>query len=73
MKKCSECNVEMVEGLGIRSEDPVDVENNHRLYIVTREDDYYARRISHKHNVRCRICPNCGKVELFINPEDLRK
>lgn len=71
MKKCNECNVEMTEGLGIRADEGVSVDNKFKLYIVKNEESYYGRRLS-DNEVKCRICPNCGKVELYINPDDLK-
>ena len=71
MKKCTDCNIEMKEGFGIRADEQVSINNTFKLYIVKNDKDYYGHRIS-KNDVKCRICPNCGKVELYINPEDLK-
>ena len=71
MKKCKDCNVEMKEGLGIRADEQVSIDNMFRLYITKNDKDYYGSRISEE-EVKCRICPKCGKVELFINPENLK-
>lgn len=71
MKKCSECNIEMVEGLGIRADEGVSIDNKFKLYIVKNEQSYYGRRLSKK-EVKCRICPICGKVELYMDPNALK-
>lgn len=71
MKKCKDCNVEMLEDLGIRADEQTSIDNMFRLYIIKKPRDYYGKRIS-KDEVKCRICPECGKVELYINPDNLK-
>jgi len=65
--KCERCNIDMTEGLGIRADEQVSIDNMYRLYVINNPNDYYGRRISEK-EVKCRICPMCGKVELYIEP-----
>ena len=68
MKKCNDCNVEMIYGFGIRADEKISIDNMFRLYLVKNESDYYGERISDE-EIKCRICPKCGKIELYINPE----
>lgn len=68
MKKCSDCNIEMIDSLGIRADEQVSIDNMFKLYIIKNPEDYYGRRVS-EHEVKCRICPECGKVELYIDPK----
>ena len=72
MKKCTDCDVEMSEGYGIRVDEPKSVDNEYRIYITNNEKEYFGKRIS-ENEVKCRICPKCGKIELYINPDDLTK
>ena len=67
MKKCSDCNVEMIEGYGIRADEKVSIDNKYRLYITKNDTAYYGRRLFDT-EVKCRICPECGKVELYVVP-----
>lgn len=71
MKICSDCNVEMIEKLGIRADELNGIDNSFRLFITKNEDDYYVRRLERFEFVKCRICPKCGKVELYVNPDIL--
>lgn len=68
-KKCSECNVEMIEKYGIRPGEYAEGFTKKFIYITT--SDHYGKKVSRK-SVKCRICPNCGKIEMFIDPEDLK-
>lgn len=70
MKKCFECNVEMIDNLGIRSDESNSINNSYKLYIIKNPQSFFGRRASKK-EVSCRICPNCGKVELYIDPNEL--
>ena len=67
MKKCSDCNVEILEGYGIRADEKISIDNKYRLYITKNEEDYYGKRFF-KSVIKCRICPECNKVELYIIP-----
>lgn len=71
MKNCSDCNVYMIEGLGIRADESISIDNAYRLYIVENENSYYGKRLSEK-EIKCRICPICGKIELYIDPNILK-
>ena len=69
MKKCSECNVDMIEELGIRADEELSIDNRFRLYITSNPKDYFGTRLSEE--VKCRVCPKCGKLELYIDPKEL--
>jgi len=38
--------------------------------VITTDHKWFPRRIS---KVKAAVCPTCGEVSLFINPEDLKK
>ena len=78
MKKCSECNVEMIDNCVIDGQHPfelgVDGEVDISVHIPTNEKGSflgikYDKNISL--NVKARVCPGCGKVELYIDPSEL--
>ena len=73
MKKCSDCNIEMLEKYNVIPGERITkyIEPN-LLYVVVAENNYYnAEKISDNY-VKCRICPKCGKIELYANPDDLK-
>lgn len=72
MKKCSDCNVEMIEGW-IEGQHPfeigVDGRTDISVHIKTGEKRKFLgleidSTISKK--LKARICPKCGKVETYI-------
>lgn len=74
MKKCSDCDVEMIEEYGIRVDEPISVRNEERMYIVSKKEDFFGERIGENdEEVNCRVCPNCGKIELYINTELIKE
>ena len=71
MKKCIDCNIEMIEKYGIRPGEHATGHTDHFLYLVKDDNQHYGIKLNQKW-VRCRICPNCGKIELFIDPSNLK-
>ncbi len=71
MKKCYECQVEMIEKYGIRPGKHGTGYTENFMYIVTDEKEHYGRKASQQW-VKCRICPNCGKIEMYIDPSNLK-
>ena len=61
IKKCNDCNVEMV-----------DCQNLHTDYVggVDFEERIYVNYFNNPLRVRARVCPNCMKVELYIDPSN---
>jgi len=70
MKKCSECNIDMIENIEIEGQHPfelgMDGQSKLRVLIPRK---VFSKMIP----IKSRICPQCGKVELYINPEELQK
>jgi len=71
MKKCIECNIEMIEKHGIRPGEHATGHTDQFLYLVKDDNDHFGIKLNQKW-IRCRICPKCGKIELFIDPLDLK-
>lgn len=72
MKKCNDCNIEMIEGINLHTDYVGGASMEERIYI-----DYYDekngektlfsdKKIS-KRRVKGRVCPTCGKVELYVD------
>ena len=78
MKKCSDCNVEMIEDCVIDGQHPfelgVDGEVDISVHIPTNEKASFLGIKFDKNislNVKARVCPQCGKVELYVDPKEL--
>ena len=74
MKKCSDCNVEMLENCTIDAQHTfdlgVDGESEIYVHIPTNEKASffgfkYDKEIEKE--VKVRVCPKCGKVEMYID------
>lgn len=80
MKKCSECNVEMVDG-SLYGE-PMFMDMKHdidQFYVNVKTGKTTTSFLmipvdeTKKVELKVRVCPICGKVELYINPAELNK
>ncbi|MBR1376409.1 MAG: hypothetical protein IJ565_01145 [Bacilli bacterium] len=79
MKKCNDCNVEMIDNCIIEGQHPfelgVDGASEISIHIPTDEKGSF---LGFKYDkvkeikLKARICPKCGKIELYINPEDMK-
>ena len=81
MKKCNDCNIEMVENAKINGQHPFElgIEGASDIFISftngKREVKNIFGKIKEKENyyekeLKARICPNCGKVELYVEIEN---
>ena len=74
MKRCSACNIEMIENVKISGQHPFEVGVDGRsdiyVHIPTGEKGSFLG-IKYDQEVRekllARMCPNCGKIELYVN------
>lgn len=78
MKKCSDCNVEMIDNCKIEGQHPFEVGVDGRtdisIHIPTGEKgSFLGLKYDKVNKVKplARICPNCGKVEFYVNKEEL--
>ena len=72
MKKCNDCNIEMIEGDSLHTNYVGGVSFEEQIYLDYEDEEngtkmlFSNKKIS-KRRVKARICPNCGKVELYID------
>lgn len=74
MKKCNECNVLMINNCKIEGQHPFEIgtdgSSDISLIIPINEKDSFLGmkydKIIEK-QLYARFCPNCGKVEFYIN------
>jgi hypothetical protein len=78
MKKCSDCNVEMIDDVSIKGQHPFEVgmdgESDIFISIPTNEKgSFLGIKYDKVNEVMCkaRICPKCGKVELYVETEEI--
>lgn len=76
MKKCNECSVEMIEDTSLHTDYVGGVRFEEQIYLSYVNGKEIVRNVFGKEKekdnditerVKARVCPNCGKVELFIN------
>ena len=72
MKKCNECNTEMIDNCTIQGQHPfehgVDGKTNISVHIPTGEKGSFLGIEYDKEiilSLKARVCPKCGKVELY--------
>ena len=74
MKKCSDCNVEMIDNCVIEGQHPFEIGVDGRvdvsLHVPTGEQGSILGikydKVD-KMDVKARYCPQCGKVELYVD------
>ena len=73
MKKCSECNVEMIDNCVIEGQHPfeigIDGSSDMFIHIPMNEKGSFLGIKYDKQKylpLKGRTCPNCGKVELYV-------
>ena len=80
MKKCNECNIEMIENCIIEGQHPfeigVDGRTDISVHIPTNEQGSfigikYEKKIELQ--LKARVCPTCGKVEPYVNVSKLNE
>ena len=72
MKKCNDCNIEMVEGLNLHTDYVGGASMEDRIYIEYYDEKHGEKRLFSDEKVsirrvKGRVCPNCGKVELYVD------
>ena len=71
MKRCSDCNIEMIENITIDGQHPFELGANGRsdIRILVPGDGLLGKIYFPK----ARLCPKCGKLELYVPIEVLNK
>ena len=72
MKKCSDCKVDMIEDTNIHTDYVGGRTMDERIYLDYEDEEngtkllFGDKKISKK-KIKARVCPKCGKVELYID------
>lgn len=73
MKKCSDCNEEMISNVEIEGQQLFEVGHKGKsrinVTVPTGEKSSFLGikyEKSKTYDVKARMCPNCGKVELYV-------
>ena len=74
MKKCQDCHCDMIENCSINGRHPFGVDFKQRVDIsvsipTNQRNDLTAipYKTSTRYSLKARVCPQCGKVELYAD------
>lgn len=76
MKKCNECNIEMIENTELHTDYVGGVSFEEQIYLSYINGTTKTKNIFGKEKEKCnyitervkaRVCPSCGKIELFVD------
>ncbi len=72
MKKCGDCNVEMINGESLHTNYVGGVSYEEQIYLEYEDNINGSSRLfdNKKYStkrIKARICPSCGKVELYVD------
>ena len=73
MKKCNDCNVEMIEGVEVFGQQHFEIgpESQSTIYLnIPTGKKFLGFDRTTRVEPLARICPKCGKVELYVNIEE---
>lgn len=79
MKKCSDCNVEMVDGKLHGEPFSMNLDNDIDDFYVDIKTggvtSFFGMKVPSAIRARLevKVCPKCGKVELYIDPNSLKQ
>lgn len=79
MKKCNDCNALMIDGSLFGKPRFIDMDHDiNKFYVDIKtgnETSFLGFKTDEINRVdlNVRVCPRCGKVELYVNPEDINK
>ena len=70
MKICSDCNVQMIENIPVEGQQRFEVgaSGSSRIELRVPGSGLLARKVQ----LKSRLCPQCGKVELYVDTNNLR-
>ena len=78
MKKCNECNTVMIDNCIIEGQHPFEIgvygRTDISIHIPTNEKgDFLGIKYDKVKSVnpKLRVCPKCGKVEMYVDPSEL--
>lgn len=76
MKKCNDCNIEMVTGELFGSPRHIDMNNDiDKFYFdmhTGEKGNFLGLKYdkTKRYSLNAYVCPKCGKIEFYINPEE---
>ena len=75
MKKCNDCNIMMIDETNLHTDFVGGVSFDEQIYLTYDDEEngnkplFSSKKISTK-RVKARVCPKCGKVELYVDLKD---
>lgn len=72
MKKCNDCSTVMIEDVNMHTNYVGGVSFEEQIYLTYYDEEngekplLGGKKISTK-RIKARVCPNCGKVELYVD------
>lgn len=77
MKKCSDCNIEMIEDTNLHTDYVGGASFEEQIFLTTYDKSESGTSFlgiefpkTQTKRVKARVCPKCGKVEFFISLEE---
>lgn len=72
MKKCIECNIEMTEETNLHTDYVGGVSYEEQIFLdyddeINGNKVLFSDKKITKKRVKARVCPKCGKVELYVD------
>ena len=72
MKKCSDCNETMIEEASIHTDYVGGTSFEERIYLDYADEEngtkmLFSKQKISKKQIKARVCPKCGKVELYVS------
>ena len=72
MKKCKDCNVEMIEGSSLHTEYVGGIKYEEQIFLDYDDEQngtkmLFSNKKMSKKRIKARICPKCGLVELYVD------
>lgn len=75
MKKCNDCNIEMIENTDLHTDYVGGIDYEEQIYVDYSQGEKDVKSLFGVSNriikrVKARVCPKCGKVELYVDLEN---
>jgi len=72
MKKCNDCNVMMIEDTNLHTDYVGGVSFEEQVFLdyndeINGSKVLFSNKKISKKRIQARVCPNCGKVELYVD------
>lgn len=72
MKKCKDCNIEMIEDTNLHTDYVGGVKFEEQIYVDYNDEvngvkPLLGNKKISTQRVKARVCPNCGHVELYVD------